>query len=44
MRLFERILGARFEALAPEWSCTAQQRWLPSAGGDGFFGAIFTRK
>ena len=35
---------AQFEALAPEWHCTAQKRWLPSAGGDGFFGAIFTRK
>jgi len=35
---------ARFQALAPEWHCTVQKRWLPSDGGDGFFGAIFARK
>ena len=44
LRVENEDVVARFEALAPEWSCTAQQRWLPSAGGDGFFGAIFTRK
>lgn len=44
LRAENEELVARFEAIAPDWTCTAQQRWLPSAGGDGFFGAIFTRK
>ncbi|WP_439111216.1 RsmB/NOP family class I SAM-dependent RNA methyltransferase [Lentibacter sp.] len=35
---------ARFEAECPEWVCTSSQRWHPSMGGDGFFGALFARK
>lgn len=35
---------AKFEAECPEWACTGTQRWHPSLGGDGFFGAVFARK
>ena len=44
LRVENEDVVARFQALAPEWHCTGHARWLPSAGGDGFFGAIFARK
>ena len=35
---------AAFLASRPEWTCTAQTRFTPLDGGDGFYCALLTRK